>query len=502
MPTRNALSLVKSLMDMRSMRQTGKRARTRALGAINDAMSHLSSDFPEAFVTRSAQYPIIGMVDGDELNLRVSVDTSDNMVFRFVDLAGNDIVAGPTAWTPDTKRHWDGLLHIMVKTGDEWVTKWCRHFFERTVGGASRYSVAVDSPWRNITDTGLSFKLIQTQFSLPAGMASPQDPVLYRPAGGGTFQLCKEGRQSWRFRRKPPDGDIFSGEPGWYAEGDTRTLAPPSVAPTLTAGDGATWVGPLPQGRFYLCYTYGLGYQGLDRTTASGLEELVWESGPSPIAIFDHSEGSNAGKSIIMKGANIEPHLGFYSVGDPRHGRSGLVIRWYVARAGDTGTPSTVSPTQQDLTFYPVADVELTNDSCTFEWDGSVFPEQRIELRPSYAYRLYDVSHPFSADGNLFVQAMSSPLKLQHGADVLEIDDKAFPAFLHLALYYFCMRDADRGAANDALALYEDMKGQVSRNINAPADSYPLARASKRARDRRGERWHRVHIDDDFSIEY
>lgn len=508
MTTMNALAIVKSIMDKRSMRQTGGRMQTRVLNACNDAVVHLSADFPEAFVTRTAEVPVKGVVDGSELGVRLAVDEADPMILRFTDTGGSDITTG-AAWLPAVDKTWDGIYTLMVKQGEVWTTRWCRTFFARLytppVGAAYfRYCVALDSRWRTTTDTLLEFKLVQTQFALPAGMSDPQDPILFQPTSGGTYQMEREGRMSFRARRKPPDSDIVGGYPGRYSLGDTRMLPPPSAAPVLTALGAPAWAGVIPQGRFYFCYTYGLGSQGADRRTPSGLFELTWESAPSPVAIFDHS--TSAGVRIQMKGQNIEPELGFYDNAGtaPRHSRSGLIIRWYVARANDTGTPATASPAQKDLTFYALSDTKfLTTDACTYVWDGSTFPEMRIELRPTYAYRLYDVSHPFAVEGTLHVQAMSAPLPLKHPADILEINEKAMPAFMQLALYYTCLADGvDQADAQTHLSNYESLKGQVSRNVNSPADSYPMAQVGSRGgRGSRLDRWRQLHDDDDFTIE-
>lgn len=484
MSTHNALSLIRSLMDARSMRGIGNRARGRALAAINEAIDWLAADFPESFITLRTSFPLLKYVYSEDQSVRVSVDSSDPRTMYFTTTAGADLTLS-SAWLPNTARQWDGVYRIHIEDANgTWRDYGCLHFFVYTNQGtgAARWAVTLDAQWPNATDTLLKFKLYQDYFALPSRLSRIEPPVRFKV--GTTYVKVHEApRGATHYAKTPFDQNVSPGNPAYYGKSTIFTMPTPSAAPIVTASGSWAGAGNLPQGRYYVCFTYVRGLRATK--TPQGLQEPVWESGPSPIAVFDHAD--NAGSGMLITPQNLDPTIGFWdpAATRPSHGRSGLYARIYVARASESGGVTAPSPVQVDLTFYALADIQLTQTP-NLTWLGSALLDRTFELQPSYAYQLYDISNPVENNGDLLVQGPAHPERLRHGADVLQIDARAMPAFRALAMYYFCQKDGmDLADAKAYLDTYESLRDQVRINVNSHPDEVPLAGLSD-SRERLG----------------
>lgn len=219
---------------------------------------------------------------------------------------------------------------------------------------------------------------------------------------------------------------------------------------------------------FGLTWAYKKGSVLTGENQFSGINDPLFESAPSPIAIIDQKDSGDPG-ALIISATNIDEMLGF---GDPsykRYGRSGMRIRYYVSHleANERGA-GTFNAVETNRRFYLLCEVEPTYDmATTLESSGTPLPSAIVDLseadKPSARIiwtgkELYDYHRPLhhstgyyawkvfphqDARYELDFRVSRTPRRLLDDADTAEVHPEAVPTLIELALYYVSLVDGN-----------------------------------------------------------
>ena len=276
-------------------------------------------------------------------------------------------------------------------------------------------------------------------------------------------------------------------------------LPPPRLAPQFinqrsvkTAKSSTTgWVGPVQEGAFRFCYTYVWGRRGQEWQVApGGVQDPVWESAPSPISdTYYHKD--NKEQSIQIQAANIDAMTNFDVENTARETRSGLRIRFYVAR--DSVRKNGVGAYNNVETagiFYLLAEVDPATliETASYTWDGSAIPDYYRPLKHSTGYYAYKVYPHQDAAYELDMRVLRLPRKFSDDQDTAPIQRDAVPALIELGLYYLCLNDgADQTGAQLHLDRYQILARRYRHRYANPGRVVePVSLAGQRVRRRYG----------------
>jgi hypothetical protein len=234
----------------------------------------------------------------------------------------------------------------------------------------------------------------------------------------------------------------------------------PSTAPTVAASQTPnSWVGPEQEGTFTFLFTYVWGRRDLEWQSApGGIRDPQWESAPSPVsASFTHN--TNNGRAIVLTGTNIDAMMGFGESATLRYSRSGMRLRFYVARTAVRTAGAGLAAFNRVETngkYYLLTEVEPV--SGTFTWTGSTIPDYQRPLKHSTGYYAYLVFPHQDARYELDLRVQRLPPPLLDDQDTAPIQRDAVLAFVELSLYYMCLMDGvDQTGAERHLSRYNEL---------------------------------------------
>lgn len=450
-----SLGSIRSLcLDLRAWNTSGTSFNTRFRRAANHALNRLVGDCPEAILPGVEHVVLNAPVSSATTTVAARLAaTTDRWVLRFTDTAGVDLgLTTLTTWRPTIDRTWDGTMHLEVQydsTNDLWARHQSREWWR--AGALNEiYYVSLDRRWRNITDTNMAFRIHQPEFFT-------RDNVLEVLAPGEIFDSTRQ--QVW-----PIDagGRARQGMRDWQRETTNRPermwrsrrfqLPSPTLTPTTSVGGDASWIGPVQEGAFTFCYTYAWGARDPQWQEAddSGQPDPVWESSPSPASVsFDHASGTNAGRSIRISGANIDAMRNFDVAGSLRETRSGMRIRFYVARTSTRTAgagQAAYNRVEADGRYYLLTEIDPTDvtgtlDPPSFAWTGATIPDYSRPLNFSTGYFAWSCWPPQDARYEVDFRVLRMPVDLVDDQDVLPIEKDALAAFVELLLYHLCLFD-------------------------------------------------------------
>lgn len=368
--------------------------------------------------------------------------TADTRVLMFTDVSG---ISTSLPWVPPVNGTWDRIMNMalvatvevsrVVISSDEYrVAAW--EFFSITTGMSEsdppntvRYYVSLDRPWRNTTDTGITFRIYQNTVWTPNwtnGLIGATPGRIY-DSNEQNIILCTQEQL------KPTKRENGQGTPRFVARNGQYALPPLRRAVIATEDDNTPWDGPEQEGQWQFYATVVGGRQ--DRAYNIGGTDIVdptFESAPTPISVeFDHTTAS--GSAIVLTAPNPDQMLNF-DTASLRKGRTGLRVRFYAACNGliaaGAGSRNDVSA---DSIPYLLAEVDPVPSAMdvTYTWTGESLDRMRTMFASGeqFGYELY----PRPDDDYIIDwQVMKRMPALWSEYDPLPIKPEATNAFLYL----------------------------------------------------------------------
>ena len=234
-----------------------------------------------------------------------------------------------------------------------------------------------------------------------------------------------------------------------------------------------------------LTWAYKKGTVVTGENQFSGIHDPVFESAPSPVAIYVQRKETTDPSALVISATNIDAMQGF---GDPAHqrfGRSGMRIRYYVAQLSanmrdvgnindiETNTrfhllcevePTFDHPTElETVSSVPIPDavsVRLSSDSTAARivWTGKELYDYHRQLKHSTGYYAWKVFPHQDARYELDFRVNRLPREFRDDADTAPIHPEAIPTLIELALYYVSLADGnDQVSAQAHLNRYQDL---------------------------------------------
>ena len=449
------------LFNFRAWDSTGTTLDKRIREAMNTALERIAGDVPEAVEPDDEhvvlQKDAVGTA-GDVL-ARVRT-TTDTKVLEFTD-ASNNPLTGTSPWVPDTTGTYDGIMHLeLTDSKGERHRRQCREFWIGKSQNIDHYYVTIDRPWETGTDVGMTFRLYQPEFFVTDDVTRVLEPArIYDETRQQVWAIDTGGAAR-------QDMIDWNGEnlarPYRFWRGRHFQMPAPTTAPTIVSlkgNPGTPWVGPEWEGSFQICYTYVWGRKDLEWQSApGGIRDPQWESAPSPLSTYTIGS-TNRGGAFSMTGTNIDAMMGFGDTTTLRYSRSGLRLRFYIARTSvDTVNTYTsgFNRVETDGKFYLLAEVEPV--SGTYVWDGSAVPDYERQLKHSTGYYAYQVFPHQDNRYQLDFRVQRLPKALINDQDTAPIQRDAVMAYIELSLYYMCLLDGvDQSGSNLHLQRYNDL---------------------------------------------
>lgn len=435
----------------RAWASTGTTFNNNVRDAANQALAELSSDLPSAINPTKFHQVVYTQYKSTDTDVNRYIEaTADERVLRFTTIAGNQL--GDTGWFPTVDGSWNGIMWIEVKTPTNvWVRHRSMEFFKVAALSAANdeYYVSIDRPWRNSTDDSMEFRIWQEYFYLPARVTELVAPIRVWDANRYLIYSMNTTQQLEN-RFYDFQGDV-TGPPQLFGRAnDFEQVPSASTAPTITAAV-TSWLGDAQEGKFRFCITRfrGATHQLWQKAPSGQTQDPVLESEPSPESTaFNHASGSNAGKAMTISFTSIDQQLEFAGTGGLRDGHSGYGTRIWVARdLIRTAGAGTLNAVDADGVFYLLD--EVSGETTSYTWDGSVVPDYSRRLQASngyYPWKLYPIP---DQNYELDIEGFQAPQELVHDQDSPPLNEKFIPAYENLLLSILCEMDgADLSASS------------------------------------------------------
>ena len=449
------------LFSFRSWDSTGPTLNARVNEAINSALERVSGDVPEAVVPDDEHVVLQKDAVGTDATVAARIrTTSDTRVLEFTD-ASNAPLTVTSPWVPDTTGTFDGIMHLeLTDSKGERHRRQCLEFWidKPQAPAVDRYYVTIDRPWETGTEVGMPFRLHQPEFFVTDDVTRVLEPArIYDETRQQVWAIDTGG--AYRQDMIDWNGESLA-RPYRLWRGRHFQIPAPSTAPTVAASQTPnSWVGPEQEGTFTFVFTYVWGRRDLEWQSApGGIRDPQWESAPSPVsASFTHD--TNNGRAIVLTGTNIDAMKGFGETSTLRYSRSGMRLRFYVARTAVRTAGAGLAAFNRVETngkYYLLTEVEPV--SGTFTWTGSTIPDYQRPLKHSTGYYAYLVFPHQDARYELDLRVQRLPRSLLNDQDTAPIQRDAVLAFVELSLYYMCLMDGvDQTGAERHLARYNEL---------------------------------------------
>lgn len=482
----NLSELQQMVLDFRSTESPGDSYLARVTRCINLALNRMAGDVPEALVPRQEHVVLLPQVKGTDASVAARISaTGDTRVMKFTQPDGSALVN----WLPTVDGTWDGIMHIeFTDPSGQRHRRQSLEWWTSPGQEADDFYVTLDRPWPaalTVTDY-MDFRIYQPEFFLDKSVMRVLDPA----------HIYTEGRQQvWSIDAAGASRQAMvdwageaSGRPERMWRGRHFQVPAPQLKPELKpVSDKVTaWAGPERQGTFRVCYTYVWGRKDEEWQDSPGdTRDPQWESAPSEWS--DPVDYSTAGVTGALKmvGANIDAMKGFDVTGTLRAGRSGIRIRWYIARDAvylGGGGSSRFDRVEAAGKAYLLAEVEPSSANslgpATYVWDGSVSPDYHRPLKHSTGYYAYQTYPSPDNRYELDFRTLHLPTQLATPTDTAPVQQDAVPALVELALYHLSLMDGvDQASAQIHLGRYNDLARDFRRryaNVASAVEPVPL----------------------------
>ena len=409
---------------------------------INRAYQQLALDAPFLFFEDEAT--IITQADvssvTSESSDRLAVESTDKSV-----LQRSFATVSPASFTNEwpTDGTWDGRsIEIEDSAGKVYRRKIREVWSDEDLATLTTYQrLSIDTPWKNATDTGLTYRIFTPEYYLPPDVIELRSCRIFSPTH---YQIQVTNQYDMeRYEYLDYRGNE-SGRPAYVTRGkhfqiDAPTLAPKTTVETLDADKVALdgWVGPDQAGKFDYCYTYAWGYQDPELKTHSNYQFPRWESAPSPISAT--AEVIDAGKRIQVTLPNVDHMLDFYrewsgsALETPsRSKRSGLRKRIYVRRYSAIAPPDPSVRQEYPEIFYLLA--EIAGDVEDYKHDGSAIPDYYQRLKETHGYQSIRFWPMPDSRYEIDMRVLRRPNPLVNDQDAPRIHEEAAEVLIHKTL--------------------------------------------------------------------
>jgi len=390
-----------------------------------------------------------------------------------------------TPWADTTNgRVFDGR-NILIRDSDGvWHENQIREVFLTATG---KYSATLVYPWKNATDTGLSWRIQTNEFPLPENVVQINSMVLSRDQLD--YPLSVIGETHAEYASLTNDARLLvSGVPRWCFRRQHHQIETPTLKPTTSTAQDA-WDGAgTPPGTFQVVYTYAFGKNEVWRSQPTPLTMTAvaqdstryrpwWESGQSPASDVFTAAGS-VGVRIALP--NVDAALGFNSALTPRYQRSGIKKRIYLKRI--TQTSGATLETPDTYYFYDEVDSDVTS----YVFDGSRVMDTLTRVPEVHGYQTLRFHPTPDTRYEVRARAVVRPPRLTDDYDVPRVHADAIEALINKTVVL--AREAE---GNYQAAVYAD--GKYNEALNSLKNRYGDARPDNRALPRRNARARNTH---------
>ena len=455
----------------RSMTLKGTDHQKKLRRLMNDALNKFTTDVPFGLRVERFMTTIPVDVDGESTDVAAKMTTTTDASVLEITADGGGVLGVDSDWRPTVDGTWDGEMWIAIyhPTEERWIMFESRRWYlgNGTVGTKGHYYVSLMTPWPSFAAlsspvTDMRFRIFARYVYLPADVERMvEEPRLYSNEGNevGRVSFKDASAVGWndsmviKWANGPPKAI-------WHVE-KRQPVRAVNFTPTLAAGGGGTWVGPVQEGDWYVRFTIALGKQDPWWATSPNSASLVdplWESAPSPpSAVFSHAAGANAGKAIVMTFADIAAIENFKPlVATLRSNRPGFKIRVYVANTSvRTAGAGTYNNVPADGSYHLLT--ELEDGVSSYTWTGAAVPQEHRRLRPfSGSYDAYAIWPRPNKIYSMEFRGVRLPAPLETDSDVIPIEADYRHCFKLLYLAFMCRGDGgDFAAAAEYERLYK-----------------------------------------------
>lgn len=347
--------------------------------------------------------------------------------------------------------------------------------------------VALETPWHNITDTDIEFRVVSDEFTFPDDLIELKNASLFADSNTYPRPLQVVGQAPAEYGTFPHNTDFqSSGPPRILYRREYQTLRGPTQPPKTLILDDA-WVGPEPEGAFEYLFTYVWGQQEVwshtpgpeTQTATTGTAdryEPYWESSPSDFSTEITNQG--LAKAIAVDMPNIDFTLGFGDAGSARYARSGLRKRIYRRRK-----VSADASIEAPNTFFLLDEVDGVTTRYTD--DGSVTPDYRRPLREVHGYQTFRLHPRPGRRYKLVMRMIRKPLPLTDDSDTPVLTSDGIEVLILRTMMYLYEAQgnasmADRTERQYTLAMARLRKRYGDLRPNNQPRRRPLARNHRR----------------------
>lgn len=426
---------------------------------LDESLKRVAFDVPAAFVPDEERVLLVPDVTQTTHSRTLAVTTDTKVMSLGSTASGGAITVDGT---------WDGLMHLEAQSPDgTWHRRQVREFWEETAGVyAGQYLFSIDRPWRNATDSGMSFRLHQPEFFLRDDTISVEDARVW-DSTRTRLSVMPE-----KFARMVDDEDFrgeTKGRPEYVFRSRHFQLDAPNRAPTaaLDASEIAVpWLGPEPVGAFTYLITYVWGKKSM---APGGVPDPLWESSPSPASSVVTL--ANTARAVVLTLPEIDWQVDFNVAGSVRASRSGLRKRIYRARSTVAGSAPLKVTIEYPNVYQFLAEVD--GATTTYTDNGTVVPDYYRRLPESHGYYAWKVSPHQDAAYEIDVRVLRKPRSLGNDYDAPRVHPAAEPMLIEVALHYLCRIDRAPEESNLHLKNYERLAEQFRAQFANPARIVP-----------------------------
>jgi hypothetical protein len=408
---------------------------------INRAYQAMSLEAPFLFFEEEARIVTAPDVSNSLTTsaATLTVESTDAYVLKrtYVTATGPDV-----AWKFDGT--WDSRrIEITDSTGKVHRRR-IREIWTEVAGGPNTTDrISIDTPWPNLTDADMPYRIFTEAYELPADVVELRSARLW----DSTHYALRVATQGMMERGERIDFQgSHGGRPttiyrGRHVQIDAPTFTPLQIPPAVKT----SWAGPDPAGTFEYCFTYAWGKRDAVLQFANGLYEPRWESAPSPTSAVLSAEAD----AITISLPNIDAVTDFnVSV---RAGHSGLYKRIYVRRTAVAGTVGDLGVESSGV-FHLLAEVAGNIES--YDHDGSAVPDYYKRLKVVHGYQSVRFwPHPDNTY-ELDLRVLRRPQPLIADTDAPKIHEEAVGALVQSTLVLFYEMNGQLDVSQLASARY------------------------------------------------
>jgi len=453
--------------------------RRRMLYFLSKAQERVVRDAP--FLTREQEVRVI--LDPDTFSASATdlfETTDDAFVIKRVLPEGS---AAAAVWDLSyAERHGGKIIRVSSPSDQGASTEYTRsrEFVVREVWTVNEPNlpdspyflyVSLNRPWEGGVVADMEYRMFTKDVVLPPEMGQVISVKIHDHPYGPLDALPQTDYDEWNYARYALD-NVALGVPRLYARGQTTFLQSPHVAPTVVLGQGTTWTGPEPKGKFTYAISLVFGKQEVWLHAGNPSTQTILDPSVSRVRPWNESTlgpasdlitGIGQAEAMVLTFPSYDFAEGFDGAGTLREGRSGYKVRIWRSRH------ATASALDYDSRLYLLD--EVTGDVGTYTDNGSVTPDRNT---PAPAYSGTQQTLQFFPSGDfryeMKVRGACVLAPLRSETQVPNLDAMAVDLLIHLAKAY--MYEASANTAY-ALSAFRDYTGALEGVMKRTSSAVP-----------------------------